>query len=352
MRILVVGDSYCPVAALRPAFAGIARDHAVDFMDVVDDDGWTPRTPSEMGLREYLGSPAQLIDRLDGHDVLVVQGAPVSDAVLDAAPLRLVCVVRGGPVNVDLPAATARGIPVVTSPGKNADSVAELTLALLVMLARHVPAAMRFVDGGAAFGSDNWEGTRWFGHELAAQTLGLVGFGQVGRRVAARALAFGMEVIAHDPFVPPSAIEALGARSAALEELLAGSDHVSLHARLTPAAVGLMDASRFEAMRRGATLVNTARAELVAEPALIDALASGHLGGAALDVSTPGSATHRHPLLAFPNVVILPHIGGATQEALARGGALAAAEIERFAAGQPLQNVTNPEVLAHAAARR
>ncbi len=193
LRILVVGDSYCPSSAFQAAFEGLADDHAVTFADVTDEPGFVPGTPSELGLKEYMGSPAQVIAALDDHDVLVVQGAPVSDAVLDAAPaLRLVCCARGGPVNVDVAAATARGIPVVTTPGKNADAVAELTIAFMVMLARRLPEVIRHVESGGEFGHDNYEGAHWFGHDLAGHTLGIVGFGQIGRRVATRAYAFGM----------------------------------------------------------------------------------------------------------------------------------------------------------------
>jgi D-3-phosphoglycerate dehydrogenase len=323
--------------------------HELTFADMVDEPSWRPSTPSELRVREYLGSPRQVIDALDHHDVLVVQAAPVTDAVLDSTPeLRLICVARGGPVNVDLQAATARGIPVVTTPGKNATAVAELTIAAMIMVARHMPAALRHVLGGGELYVDNYEGARWFGHELAERTLGLVGFGQVGRRVASRALAFEMRVLAHDPFVDPTTIREHGAEAADLDTLLAGSDHVSLHARATPENRGMIGRDELARMRRGAILVNTARDLLVDEEALEAALESGHLGGAALDVASPSLAGTPHPLLRFRNVLLLPHIGGATFETLANGGRMAAAEIERFAAGGPLLHVANPDVLAGA----
>src|SRR5262245_22268049 len=131
MRILVVGDSYCPASAFEGAFARLADTHDLTFIDVADAPGWSPTTPSERRLAEYLGSPGQIVTALADHEVLVVQGAPVTDAVLDAGPnLRLVCCARGGPVNIDLVAATERGIPVVITPGKNADAVADLTVAI------------------------------------------------------------------------------------------------------------------------------------------------------------------------------------------------------------------------------
>ena len=206
-----------------------------------------------MRIREYLGSPRQVIDLLDGHDVLVVQGAPVTEGVLAADPdLRLICCTRGGPVNIDVPAATARGIPVATTPGKNADAVAELTIAFLVMLARRLAEVMRHVEGGGEFAHDNYEGAQWFGHDLAGMVLGLVGYGQVGRRVAARARAFSMRVVAFDPFVDPASLVADGVEPVDLASLLRLSDAVSLHARATAENAGLIgpDAVRIDEGRR------------------------------------------------------------------------------------------------------
>jgi phosphoglycerate dehydrogenase-like enzyme len=344
VRILVLGDRFCPASAFQPWFLPLEADHQVDYRDLIDEPDWRPETPSERGLREFLGTPQQVIDNLSDHDVLVIQGGPITDAVLDAAPLRLVCVARGGPVNVDVPAATARGIPVVTTPGKNVDAVADLALALVIMLARRLAGAIRYVDAGGECGVDNYEGANWMGHDLTGHTLGLIGFGQVGRRVATRAIAFGLDVLAHDPFVDPQTISAAGVSPTSLAECLSQADHVSVHARLTTENQGLFRAANFHQMRVGATFVNTARSELVVESDLVDALRSGHLSGAALDVASPQPAGERHPLLSCPNVIILPHLGGATAETLANAGRMAAAEIERFYEGKPLVNVANPGV--------
>ena len=342
MRILIAGDSFCPSEAFRAAFAGLAERHDVRFIDVVDDPGWVPASPSERKLKEYMGTPAQLIEALDGADALMVQGAAVTDAVLAASPkLKLVGCARGGPVNVDLAAASALGIPVVTSPGKNADAVAELTLAFMIMLARRLPEVLRHVEGGGEFGHDNYEGAHWFGHDLAGHVLGLVGFGQVGRRVAVRAQAFGMSVIVFDPFVAADAIEGAGCRSVDLPTLLASADMISLHARASADNRGLIGRAEVAAMKPGAYVINTARDLLVDEAALVDGLRSGHLAGVALDVVSPSPDTGRHPLLAFPNVVIATHIGGATHETLHHGAEMLAAETERLIAGEPLVNVAN-----------
>lgn len=342
MRILVAGDSFCSSEAFRAAFAGLAERHDVRFIDVVDDPAWVPSSPSERKLKEYMGTPGQLIAALDDADALMVQGAAVTDAVLAASPnLKLVGCARGGPVNVDLAAASALGIPVVTSPGKNADAVAELTIAFMIMLARRMPEVLRHVEGGGEFGHDNYEGAHWFGHDLAGHVLGLVGFGQIGRRVATRAQAFGMSVVVFDPFVSPNAIEAAGCRAVDLATLLASADVVSLHARATADNRGLIGRAELASMKPGAYLVNTARDILIDEAALVDALRSNLLAGAALDVVSPSPTSGRHPLLEFPNVIIATHVGGATYETLHHGAEMLAAEVERLAAGQPLVNVAN-----------
>jgi D-3-phosphoglycerate dehydrogenase / 2-oxoglutarate reductase len=344
-RILVVGDRFCPSSVMRSAFAALEATHEVAYGDVVDEPDWAPATDSDRRITEYMGNPRQVIELLDRHEILVMQGAPVTEAVLDAdADLRLICCARGGPVNVDLEAATARGIPVVTTPGKNAESVADLTIAFLVMLARRLPEVIRHVEGGGEFAHDNYEGARWFGHDLSGKVLGLVGYGQVGRRVAVRARAFGMRILVHDPFVDGATIEADGGASTDLLTLLEASDFVSLHARAS--AGTLIGGDEIARMKAGAFLVNTARDSLLDEEAVIAALRSGHLAGLAVDLVSPSPVTGRHPLLDFPNVIITTHIGGATYETIERAGAMSAAEIERFLAGEPLRNVANGAALA------
>jgi D-3-phosphoglycerate dehydrogenase len=279
---------------------------------------------------------------MPGVEVLVVQGAPVTDAVLDASPeLKLVCCARGGPVNVDVEAVTARGLPLVNTPGKNAEAVADLTLAFLVMLARGLPKAQRFLEDGGRL-RDNWEGARFIGSDLRRHVLGIVGYGQIGRRVAQRALAFGLGVVVYDPYASADGFEQVDA----LDELLGRADFVSLHARAAPENENMMDAEAFATMKAGAFLVNTARETLVDEDALDAALASGRLAGAALDVVRTTDDHGRHRLLRHENVVLTPHLGGATHETLLQGAEMIAEEILRFAAGEPLVNVVNRTVAA------
>lgn len=347
MKILVVGDSYLPVPVFRRAFTDLPADHQVTYVQVNAGELLVPRTASEKAISEYEGTPDQLRAALTDEEVLVVHGAPVTDAVLDASPkLALVCCARGGPVNVDVATATLRGIPVVTTPGKNADAVADLTLAFMIMLARGIPKAQSFLRDGGRIGESSFEGAQFFGHDLSGRTLGLVGYGHVGRRVAARAQAFDMPILVYDPYVASAQIRAPGIEPCGFDLLLERSDIVSLHARATADNAGLFGAAAFRKMRKGALFINTARETLVDEGALADEIRTGRLAGAALDVVRLRPSSSRSPLLDLEEVVVTPHIGGATHETLLRGALMVAAEVSRFIEGRPLLNVADRSVRA------
>lgn len=342
MKILAVGDSFVPTRLFETGLASLAAEHQIRFIQLDMDAPFVPMTPSERAIRECAGNPQQLVNALDGDEILLVHGAPVTDAVLDASPnLKLVGVARGGPVNVDLAAASDRGIAVITAPGRNADAVADLTLAYMVMLARGIMTGVEFVARGGRVGDSAFEGAQFFGHELGGHVLGLVGYGNVGSRVARRALAFGMPVLVYDPYVAADQVESPGIEMTDLDELLARSDFVSLHARVTPETVDFFDAKKFGKMKRGAFFINSAREALVDEQALYKALVSKHLAGTALDVLKPWPEDTPSPLVSLPNVIITPHIGGATHEAALRGVQILAAQIDRYLAGQPMQHVVN-----------
>ncbi|HEV2029114.1 MAG TPA: NAD(P)-dependent oxidoreductase [Candidatus Dormibacteraeota bacterium] len=341
MKLLVVGDSFVPVPVFERGLAGLQGAHRLEYLQLDESQELVPISASECSIREYLGTPAQLVDRVRDAEILIVHGAPVTDEVLAAAPrLRLVCCARGGPVNVDVAAASARQIPVVNTPGKNAESVADQALAFMIMLARGFPKAQRFLIEGGTLGESAFEGARFLGHDLAGHVLGLVGFGNVGSRVHRRALAFGMRLVVYDPYLQIGELESTEQVST-LAELLSRSDFVSLHARATPETENLFGMMQFAAMKPGSYFLNTARESLVDEVALDAALASGHLAGAALDVVRPRPQGGPHPLLRHENVVITPHIGGATHETLLRGVTMVAVEIQRFVSGEPLRAVVN-----------
>ena len=233
LRILVVGDSYCPSSAFREAFRRLDDDHEVTFADVVDEPGWRAAHPVRARAQGVPGQPRP------GHRrARRPRGARRPGRAGDrrgprrGPGLRLVCCARGGPVNVDVAAATARGIPVVTTPGKNADAVAELTIAFMVMLARRLPEVLRHVEAGGEFGHDNYEGARWFGHDLAGHTLGLSASARSAAGSPRRALAFGMRVLVSDPFVDPAA-DRRGRRRAGRPRRACSSEPTSC--RSTPA---------------------------------------------------------------------------------------------------------------------
>jgi D-3-phosphoglycerate dehydrogenase / 2-oxoglutarate reductase len=343
VRVLVVGDPYMPAAAYEQALACLGDDVTVSSVQIDAATAAPPRTESEHRLREYVGDPAEIARAVAGHDVLIVHGAPVSSEVLDAAPLRLVCCARGGPVNVDVTAATDRGIPVTNTPGKNAEAVAELTIAFALLLLRKVPRASRHLLDGGAFTESVFDGREFFGREAAGATLGLVGLGHVGREVARRALALGFDLIASDPWVsdPPVA----GVEMVKLDDLLARSDIVSVHARATSENRHMLSHEQFARMRPGTLLINTARESLVDEQALRDALGRGIVAGAALDVVEQPPAGTPHPLLSIPNVLITPHIGGATGETLSRGAQRTVAAVADLLAARTPAPLVNPEVL-------
>jgi D-3-phosphoglycerate dehydrogenase len=348
VRVLAVGDPFIPAGVFTRALARLGDAAKITELQIADSKAAPPQTASERLLREYVGDPADIAAAVAGHEVLVVHGAPVSAEVLDAAPLRLVCCARGGPVNVDIAAATARGIPVTNSPGKNAVAVAELTLTFALMLIRGVPASSRYLLDGGTLADSPFEGGRFIGGEVASMTLGLVGLGHVGREVAIRARSLGLTVLAHDP-APPRPVPA-GVSLVGLEDVLARSDIVSVHARASADNRHLLGVAAFARMPRGSFFINTARESLVDEDALADALASGTLAGAALDVVERRPAGHRHPLLDLPNVIITPHIGGATRETLRRGADMAAAAAARLLAGETPDHLLNPEYASRKAA--
>src|SRR6185437_12339612 len=232
VRVLVVGDGYMPASVFSAALAGLGSAVSVTELQIGATDAAAPRTASERALREYVGDPADLVAAVAGHDALLVHGAPVSAEVLDAAPLRLVCCARGGPVNVDVAAASRRGIPVTNAPGRNAEAVAELTIALALMLIRGVPAAARYLTAGGQLAESTYEGSQFIGCEAAGLTLGLVGLGNVGREVAARAGPLGFALLGYDP-VPPAVVPP-GVDLVGWDELLSRSRLISVHARATP----------------------------------------------------------------------------------------------------------------------
>jgi len=283
------------------------------------------RRDFEVDVRTELAA-AGLAEVIAGYDALIIRSATqVTAAVLDAATsLKVVARAGIGLDNVDVEAATRRGVMVVNAPQSNIISAAEQTLALLLAQARNIPQAHDDLLAG------RWERARWEGVELAGKTIGLVGLGRVGALVAARAAGFGMRVIAFDPYVSAERAKEMGVEvMPTLEALLVQSDFVSVHLPRTAETEGLIGDKQLRMMKAGARLVNTARGGLVDEDALAKAIEDGHLGGAALDVFAAEPTTDS-PLFGLPGVVVTPHLGAATREAQDKAGTTVA-EMVRLA---------------------
>ena len=284
--------------------------------------------------------------RLLGADVLIVEADLVHAEVLESCPLRMIGCCRGDPVNIDLELATRKGIPVFHTPGRNADAVADLTLAFMLMLPRHLPqVAETFQGGGPAFertGDFLEMYNRFTGVELGGQTVGLVALGAVGREVAARLRAFKARVLAYDPYVrqPPEGVELTG-----LEELLRASDFVSLHAPVTAETQNLVSRERLALMKPSAYFINTARAALTDEDALYEMLVAGRLAGAALDVLQNEPLQGGNRFLSLPNVIVTPHLGGATHDVVRHQSDIVVDAIESYLRGERPRWIANPEVL-------
>jgi len=269
-------------------------------------------------------------------DALVVRSATdVNAKLIDAAQkLRVIGRAGVGVDNVDTEAATRKGIVVMNTPGANAIAVAEHTLGLMLSLARFIPKADQTTRAG------KWEKKSLQGTELRGKTLGIVGLGRVGVEVARRAKAFGMKVLAYDPFVSQQLARELEIELTGLDQIYAGSDYLSLHVGLTPQTAGMINAASIAKMKKGVRLVNCARGELIDDAALAAALTSGHVGGAALDVFTQ-EPPKDNPLLAAPNVIATPHIAGSTNEAQELVGVQIALQVKEYLKRSVIQNAVN-----------
>ena len=300
----------------------------------------------------HLTSPDELIERVngDGYDVVVIEAEFVTREVVEACPgLRVVATARGKPVQIDTAAATEHGCIVLQTPGRNADSVADLCIGMIIDRVRHIRRAAAAVAAGEwVYGLDDEAMVpyiRFRGYELAGRVLGLIGLGAVGQAVARRASGFGLRILAYDPYLPEHQFARHGAESTDLGDLLRRSDIVSIHVELNPSTHHLLDADRLRLMRPGAILVNTARAKVTDQQALTELVLTGHLGGVALDVFDPEPIPSGHPLLGDDRVLILPHIGGATDDVVRHHSEMIREDLERIARGEPPLRCANPEVL-------
>jgi D-3-phosphoglycerate dehydrogenase len=338
-KLAIIGDLFM----LSRMFESAIRDRCRLFdIDIRKHDFPWPDAPMEHGyavkgmdgLKEYMGSPDEVVELTGDAEMLVTHLAPLSAGIMDRLPnLKFVAVSRGGPVNIDMKAARERGIMVVNTPGRNASAVAEFTIGAILAETRNI------TRGHDALRRGEWRGDLYradlAGEELSEMTVGLIGYGQVGSRVVKLLKAFGCRILVCDPYVQISADDLRdGVIQVSLERVLAESDVVSLHPRVTAETTKMINRETLAAMKKGSYFINTARGPLVDYGALCDALESGHLRGAMLETFDVEPTPLDARILQFPNVTLTPHIAGASVKTVSYAAGLAAEEVRRYLAGE------------------
>ncbi|MGA7906716.1 MAG: phosphoglycerate dehydrogenase [Candidatus Sulfotelmatobacter sp.] len=312
----------------------IAEKISAAAVEHLKEPGWTVLTADQLD--------GKLPEHLESADALIVRSAVQADAGLleHAKKLRVIGRAGVGVDNIDLDAATRKGIAVMNTPGANAVAVAEQTLAMMLAMARHLCRADALMHAG------KWEKKSLQGTELRGKTLGIVGLGRVGLEVARRARAFGMALVAHDPFVSVAIAKEQGIAMAELDQLYAAADYITLHVGLTPQTAGMINRASIAKMKKGVRLVNCARGELVNEADLMEALKQSQVAAAALDVFND-EPLKSSPLQTMENVILTPHIGGSTHEAQDAVGVQIAQQVKEYLKHGVIQNAVNvPSVSA------
>jgi len=304
----------------------------------------------------------ELKDKLANKQMVIVEFEPITGEVIESTNLKIIACTRGGPqANIDIPEATKKGIPVLYAPGRNATSVAELVLCLMIAVARHVSQAHHLLKTGHFLAppgtqADSDRNVVWGvekgspyvvfkGPELSGRRLGIIGLGEVGERVAVRAKAFEMNLLAYDPYIPEEKIIGAGARAVDLETLLRESDFVTVHCKVTDETKGLIGEKQISLMKPTAYLINTARGAIVDEAALATALRQKKIAGAGLDVFQQEPLPSDSPLLQLDNVVVVPHIGGASIDVEKHQTDIIVSDLNRLFSGEKPKYCANPEVL-------
>ncbi len=312
----------------------VAEKISSSAVELLKEPRWNVVTPDQID--------GKLPSQLDDADALIVRSAVQVDGALleHAKKLRVIGRAGVGVDNIEVDAATRKGIAVMNTPGANAVAVAEQTIGMMLAMARHLCRANELMHAG------KWEKKSLQGTELRGKTLGIVGLGRIGMEVAKRARAFAMEVIAHDPFVSPAVAKDQGIRMGSLDEVYGAADYLTLHVGLTPQTTGMINAESLKKMKKGVRLVNCARGELVNEADLAAAIKHGHVAGAALDVFEQ-EPPKNSPLVALENVVLTPHIGGSTHEAQEAVGVQIARQIKEYLKHGVFQNAVNVPSVSH-----
>jgi D-3-phosphoglycerate dehydrogenase len=342
-KISIIGDLFMLTSMFETAIRERCRLFEIDIS--ANTLQW-PDEPMEHGyavqgmdgLKEYMGNADQIVEMTGDAEMMVTQLAPLSASMMDRLPnLKFVAVSRGGPVNIDMKAARERGILVVNTPGRNASAVAEFTIGAILAETRNITRGHDAMRAGVYRG-DLYRADI-AGQELSEMTVGLIGYGEVGRRVVKFLKAFGCRILVSDPYVQLSADDLNdGVIQCSLERVLADSDVVSLHPRVTAETTKMINKETLSQMKKGSYFINTARGPLVNYDDLYEALASGHLRGAMLETFDVEPVPPDNRFLKLPNVTLTPHIAGASVKTVSYAAGLAAEEVRRYLAGEPALN--------------
>lgn len=340
-RIAIIGDRFMLPEVFRREIVKASGD-SLDIRTL--EQAW-PDEPMEHGyadglegLKEFFGTPDDVVEFIGDAEILVTHLAPMSADMLENLPsLKLIAVSRGGPVNIDMQAARARGVTVVNTPGRNASAVAEFTIGAILTETRLIRV------GHEALRQGEWRGDLYradrTGRELNEMTVGVIGYGAIGTRVVRLLRPFGCRILVADPYVQLSEEDRkAGVEHVGLDTLLEQSDVVTLHPRVTPETRHMINADTLARMKRDALLINTARGPLVDYDALYEALAEGRIAGAMLETFAVEPTPPDWPLLKLPNVTLTPHIAGASVRTVTDAAEQAAEEVRRYLAGLPPVN--------------
>ena len=346
LKITIVGDQFMR----KEIVENIMHNRLKNFEIEIQSMEWELRNYQKQRIKgimkevkEFTGSPEQLIPYVSDTNILIVHVAPVTLEVMKAAKnLMIIGCLRANPVNVDVDAATSLHIPVLYAPGRNAVAVAEFVVGAIIAHIRNIIRASTLLRQG--FWGYEFYYYNQAGYELSGKTIGIIGFGKVGREVAVRAKAFGMSVLVYDPYVSPDLIEKFGYRWTTLEHLLVESDIVSIHCTLTEETYHLIGEKELKKMKSNAIIVNTARGGIIDESALINALKNKTIGGAILDVFENEPLPPNNPFVELDNVTILPHIAGASKEVVYRASSMIAEDVERILEGRKPLYCMNPQL--------
>lgn len=337
-KISIIGDNFMLPTVFEEKIRQVCeaemdiRTLTQDWPDVPMEHGYAE--PLMDNLKEYLGDPEEIVDFIGDAEILVTHLAPISKSMLEKlSSLKMIAVSRGGPVNIDMSAAKDAGVRVVNTPGRNASAVAEFTLGGILSETRMIR------SGHEALRRGEWRGDLYradtTGRELSEMTIGVVGYGDIGKRVVKLLKAFNARVIVHDPYVQLS-VEDInsGVEQVSFDGLLEESDLVTLHARVTEETTRMMNADTFGKMKKGSILVNTARGPLVDYDALHESLVTEHLSAAMIETFAVEPVPSDSPFLQLPNVTLTPHIAGASVKTVSYAAENIAIEVNRYLTGK------------------